>query len=324
MPKELVDKTKRLEKIKAAKKKLEEEKLEKINITDNDAKIMKHKDGSLKPSYNGQIAVDDKEQVIVAADLVTDTNDVNQVDPMIQLIWATMGYRPTILLADAGYFSYDNIDLLNQIGTDSYIPDNFFKVEGQGKSKYFLKSMFRFEKENDCYYCPAGITMPFKWIQKRDDEPDLKQYIGDHCSICVLKNACTKAKKRIISRDPREHLMEEMRKKLRTEEGNELYQERMSTVEPVFGQMKQNRGFTEFLLRGKDKAKVEFILMCIVHNIEKIGGFLKRNDTDMKEVLRTGFSMDILENIGEIMINCADKISFFSGNSGGINFFKSN
>ncbi len=105
MPKELADKTKRLEKIKAAKKKLEEEKLEKINITDNDAKIMKHKDVSLKPSYNGQIAVDDKEQVIVAADLVTDTNDVNQVDPMIQLIWATMGYRPTILLADAGYFS---------------------------------------------------------------------------------------------------------------------------------------------------------------------------------------------------------------------------
>ena len=38
---------------------------------------MKHKDGSMKPSYNGQIAVDDKEQVIVAADLVTDTNDVN-------------------------------------------------------------------------------------------------------------------------------------------------------------------------------------------------------------------------------------------------------
>jgi transposase len=198
MPKELVDKTKRLEKIKAARKKLEEEELEKINVTDNDAKIMKHKDGSLKPSYNGQIAVDDKEQVIVAADLVTDTNDVNQVDPMIQLIWATMGYKPTILLADAGYFSYDNIDLLNQIGTDPYIPDNFFKVDERGKSKYFLKSMFRFDKENDCYYCPAGITIPFKWIQKKDEELDLKQYIGDHCSICILKNACTKAKKELF------------------------------------------------------------------------------------------------------------------------------
>jgi transposase len=324
MPKELADKTKRLEKIKAAKKKLEEEKLEKINITDNDAKIMKHKDGSLKPSYNGQIAVDDQEQVIVAADLVTDENDVNQVDPMIQLIWATMGYKPTILLADAGYFSYDNIELLNQIGTDSYIPDNFFKVEERGKSKYFRKFMFRFDEENDCYYCPAGITMPFKWIQKRDVEPYLKQYIGDHCSICVLKNACTKAKKRIISRDSREHLMEDMRKKLRTEEGKKLYQERMSTVEPVFGQMKQNRGFTEFLLRGKDKTKVEFIIMCIVHNIEKIGGFLKRKAKDIKEVLKKGISGSHIENIGEIVVNCADKISFLSGNGGGISFSNSN
>ena len=86
MPKELTDKTKRLEKIQAAKKKLEEEKLTKINVTDNDAKIMKHKDGTKKPSYNGQVAVDDKEQVIVAADLVDDENDVHQVDPMIQLI----------------------------------------------------------------------------------------------------------------------------------------------------------------------------------------------------------------------------------------------
>jgi transposase len=323
MPKELVDKTKRLEKIQAAKKKLEEEKLEKINVTDNDAKIMKHKDGSLKPSYNGQIAVDDKEQVIVAADLVTDTNDLNQVDPMIQLIWATMGYKPTILLADAGYFSYDNIDLLNQIGTDSYIPDNFFRIEERGRSKYFPKSMFRFDKENDCYYCPAGITMPFKGIQKRDDEPELKQFIGDHCSICVLKNACTKAKKRIISRDPREHLMEDMRKKLRTEEGKELYQERMSTVEPVFGQMKQNRGFTEFLLRGEDKAKVEFLIMCTVHNIEKIAGFLKRKAKDVKEVLRKGISGCDIENIGENVANCADKISFLSGNGGGIGYFNS-
>jgi transposase len=221
-----------------------------------------------------------------------------------------MGCKPTILLADAGYFSYDNIDLLNQIGTDSYIPDNFFNLEERGKSKYFMKSMFRFDNENDCYYCPAGITMPFKYIHKRDDEPNLKQYIGDHCSICVLKNACTKAKKRIISRDPREHLMEDMRKRLRTVEGKKLYQERMSMVEPVFGQMKQNRGFTEFLLRGKNKTKVEFLIMCIVHNIEKIGEFLKRKAKEMKEVLRNGFSMDTPENIGNIMINSADKNHF--------------
>ncbi len=79
--------------------------LKKINVTDNDAKIMKHKDGSKKPSYNGQVAVDNKEQVIVAADLVDEENDVHQMDPMIQHIHAILGYKPTIVLADAGYFS---------------------------------------------------------------------------------------------------------------------------------------------------------------------------------------------------------------------------
>lgn len=118
--------------------------------------------------------------------------------------------------------------------------------------------------------------------------------------------------------------MEDMRKKLRTEEGKKLYQERMSTVEPVFGQMKQNRGFTEFLLRGKDKTKVEFLIMCIVHNIEKIGGFLKRKAKDIKEVLRKGISGSHIENVGEIVVNCADKILFFRGIGGRINYFNSN
>ena len=286
MPKELVNRTRRLEKIEVTKKKLEEEELKKINVTDNDAKIMKHKGGNKKPSYNGQVAVDDKEQIIVAADLVDDENDVHQVDPMIKHIWATLGYKPTILIADAGYFSYDNLELLKRNKIDAYIPDNFFRIEGRGKSKWFPKSIFLFDDENDCYYCPAGILMPFTRIQKRKDEPDLKQYSCKFCSDCILKKACTKAEIRIISRDPREQLLIDMREKLKTEKGEKIYQERMYTAEPVFGQMKQNRGFTEFLLRGKEKANVEFQMMCIVHNIGKIEGFVKKEGINLKEILK--------------------------------------
>ncbi len=186
---------------------------------------MKHKGGSKKPSYNGQVAVDNKEQVIVAADLVDEENDLHQMDPMIQHIHSTLGYKPTIVLADAGYFSYDNIELLIQEGIDAYIPDNSFEVEKRGKAKWFMRSLFRYDEEKDCYYCPAGIVMPF---------------------------------------------------------------ERMSTVESVFGQMKQNRGFREFLLRGKKKAKVEFLMMCVVHNIGKIAEALKRGGTNLKEILENG------------------------------------
>lgn len=285
IPEELVDKKKRLEKIKAAQKKLNEEKLKKVNITDPDAKIMKHKDGSKKPSYNCQVAVDDKEQIIVAVDVVDEENDLHQVEPMIENVKETLGYKPTIVLADAGYFSYDNVKFLLDEGIDAYIPDNFYEVEKRGKTKKFRKSLFSYDEKKDCYYCPAAFEIPFTRIQKRNDEPDLRYYVCKHCSLCVLKNACTDSKNRTISRDPREYLMENMRAKLNTEEGTEQYQKRMYTVEPVFGQAKENRGFRGFLLRGKRKAKIEFTMMCTVHNIKKIADFMKREGKKLKEIL---------------------------------------
>ena len=285
MPEELVNKKYRLEKIKAAKKKMDEEKLKKVNITDPDAKIMKHKDGSLKPSYNCQVAVDEKEQIIVAADLVDEENDLHQIEPMITNVKETLGYKPTIVLADAGYFSYDNVQFLLDEEIDAYIPDNFYKMEKRGKTKKFRKLLFTHDEKKDCYYCPAAFEIPFTRIQKRENEPDLRYYVCKFCSLCVLKKACTDSKNRTITRDPREHLMEDMRAKLNTEEGTEQYQKRMYTIEPVFGQMKQDRGFREFLLRGKRKTKIEFLMMCTVHNIKKIADFMKRKIKNLKEIL---------------------------------------
>ena len=309
MPEELVDKKYRLEKIKAAKKKMDEEKLKKVNITDTDAKIMKHKDGSKKPSYNCQVAVDEKEQIIVAADLVDEENDLHQIEPMIENVKETLGYKPTVVLADAGYFSYDNVKFLLDEEIDAYIPDNFYEVEKRGKTKKFRKSLFTYDEKKDCYYCPAAFEIPFTRIQKREDEPDLRYYVSNYCYLCVLKNACTESKNRTISRDPREYLMEDMRAKLNTEEGTEQYQKRMFTVEPVFGQMKQNRGLREFLLRGKRKTKIEFLMMCTVHNIKKIADFMKREGKNLKEILnmitgrRNGWG-----NIWEIVAGKASKL----------------
>ena len=63
---------------------------------------------------------------------------------------------------------------------------------------------------------------------------------------------------------------EAMRWKLRTEEGREVYAERKTIVEPVFGQIKEVRGFRRFLLRGLEKAAGEWSLMCATHNLLKL------------------------------------------------------
>ncbi|AKB37306.1 Mobile element protein [Methanosarcina siciliae C2J] len=177
-----------MEKIKAAKKQLDEEKLKKVNITDNDARIMKHKDGSKKPSYNCQVAVDEKEQIIVAAEVVNEENDLHQMEPMTQNVKNTLGCKPTIVLADAGYFSYENLEFLQEEGIDAYIPDNFYKAEKEGKTRKFRKALFKYDEEKDCFHCPAAFEIPFTRIQKRKGEPDLRSYVCSYCSQCVLKN----------------------------------------------------------------------------------------------------------------------------------------
>ena len=64
-----------------------------------------------------------------------------------------------------------------------------------------------------------------------------------------------------------------MRRKLRTKRGRERYALRMETAEPVFGQIKQGRGFRQFLLRRLEKVNREWLLICAGHNLLKLFRF---------------------------------------------------
>ena len=61
-----------------------------------------------------------------------------------------------------------------------------------------------------------------------------------------------------------------MRRKLRTKRGRQRYALRMQTVEPVFGQIKQGRGFRQLLLRSLEKVNREWLLICTGHNLLKL------------------------------------------------------
>lgn len=64
--------------------------------------------------------------------------------------------------------------------------------------------------------------------------------------------------------------VDRMRRKLKTKAGKAVYAARKAIVEPVFGQIKQARGFRQFLLRGIDKVRGEWSLVCLTHNILKL------------------------------------------------------
>ena len=61
-----------------------------------------------------------------------------------------------------------------------------------------------------------------------------------------------------------------MRRRLQTKRGRQRYALHMATVGPVFGQIKQGRGFRQFLLRGLEKVNGEWSLICTGHNLLKL------------------------------------------------------
>ena len=80
----------------------------------------------------------------------------------------------------------------------------------------------------------------------------------------------SKIERRELLIDMRDPLLQVMRKKLLSEEGKLKYLMRQYLIEPVFGHLKYNVGYTHFLLRGLEKVNGELKLMCIGWNLKKM------------------------------------------------------
>lgn len=74
--------------------------------------------------------------------------------------------------------------------------------------------------------------------------------------------------------------------KLLSDEGSKEYKKRMYTVEPPFGNLKFNTGCRHFLLRGIEKVKGEFNLMCIGHNLKKIKSFITKKGMSIADAVK--------------------------------------
>ena len=217
--KEKIRKEKNRELTKTELKKVERMK---INITDHDAKFMKQRNGVIKPNYNVQASVDEKNQFILANDVTNECNDHHQLVPMLKQTKENIKENPKQVKADNGYHAQ-------------------------------LKKAKKLFPEIDIYV---------------DDKNRRKEYINFY----ELKQK--------YSKEEYDNLI-----KIVSPEGEKEYKKRMHTVEPVFGNLKHNLGYRDFLLRGLSKAKGEFNLMCIAHNLKKIANFLTKKSTNLVTAL---------------------------------------
>ena len=296
LPEELKKKEDLIDKIEKAKKVLEERGWKEANITDPDSRFMQDADGGINTSYNTQVAVDEKTQVIVANDVVTEVNDHHQFIPLYEQVLDNTGEKPEEVSADCGYANGKNYMYIEANKINAYLPDQMFDKEldkeGNEKLGRYDRRNFRYDREEDTFICPEGKRLVFKQKQKKGGI-ESRIYVGHKCSDCRQRVECTRGKARHIKASEADGIMERMREKLLTEEGKQSYKKRLSTAEPVFGNLKKNLGYRDFLLRGLEKARGEFQLMCIAHNIKKIHKYVTSEEGG-------GFSAFVGQNRAEL------------------------
>ena len=168
--------------------------------------------GGYMQAYNAQASVEHDSRLIVHQHVTQHVNDKKEILPTLKWFKDNPTLMPSAMLADAGYFSDDNVKLCEDTKITPYI--------SFGKEQHNQPLEDRFS----------------------ETEP-------------LPKNATD---------------VEKMKHRLQTKEGKEIYALRKSVVEPVFGIIKHVMGFRQFMLRGFEKAKGEWNLMCIAYNLKRL------------------------------------------------------
>jgi transposase len=227
LPAELARRETRLQRIREAKRALEERAREQAkskdepeekakpeakmqyNFTDPESRILPGADGFVQ-AYNAQIAVEPDFQWIVGQRVTQAANDKQQLQPTLEAIRQQAGHTPQAVMTDSGYCSEANLQYLEKKKIEGFIATD--------------RESYRDRQQPG----PRG----------------------------PLPQGATR--------------VDRMRRKLQTKVGAAIYSRRKTVVEPVFGQIKQARGFRQFLLRGLEKVQGEWAMICLTHNILKL------------------------------------------------------
>jgi transposase len=203
---------------------------------------------------------------------------------------------------DSGFHSEANMKSLYKLGVDGYIADNQFrkrdprfidsttyqqeqakrrKERGRPSSKRFVPADFDYDPIAVSCRCPAGNAM---WCSMNNGQTNGRkatafQGYRKECRVCPLKAQCLrkpdqKDGRQVTFFDKTERkersYMDRMKDKIDSPMGRHIYSQRLGTVEPVFGNIEANKGLRRFTLRGKKKVNAQWLMFCMVHNIEKI------------------------------------------------------
>lgn len=256
----------RLEKI---KKELETRDLESIYPTDPEAKTMKDKSGFM-PGYNVQSTVDAEHHMIVQMDVTDKQNDFDCLEGNVNAVKEQVGLTPETLLADTGYGNEDQLkELIDNQKMNVVVPMQ--ERNNQKKLKEKEGISFKYNEEEDCFYCSEGKKLKKTHNCVKDGNKYYKKYQGKECEGCSKKSKCTKSKiGRIISKRIDDQFITNYKAFLESKENKDLIKKRKTIVEHHHGTIKNWMGQIPIKLRGKEKVQIEIDLISTAYNFKRL------------------------------------------------------
>ncbi len=236
---------------------------------DPDARISVKPGKARALNYLCSLAVDEEHGVIshVQADFADRRDSTllpSIVEPLCQRLLAHE-LPVAAVVADTNYSNGLNYALLEARGITPWIP-----VFGQYKPEI---EGFTYDKETDCFTCPAGKQLPFKRFDSDPDGRLSKRYsaaTGD-CRRCPRKPTCIpKSKSRKITRTAYDAHYRRALARQQSRPGRRMRRLRQRTVEPVFGSLLQHYGMRRVNTRGRSSAHKTMLLTAVAFNLKKL------------------------------------------------------
>jgi hypothetical protein len=260
------------------------------NVIDNQSAKMPSSHGVIQ-EYNAQALIDAKHQIIVHAEVFS-SQDHENLAPVIagakknmQAIGKDKNYfEGKQLSADSNYHSYASLGLCKAESLDAYIPDIQFRKRDErfaGQQRFkdgihpikrrarktgtFTAVDFSFDESKQTYLLPQGkeLTCNARSQRNRYKLYDIYHARQEDCDSCPLKSKClskpdTPCRYLSVRVDEQvSNLIDEMKAKIDTAQGKQIYAKRLANIEPVFVNICFQKRLNRFTLRTKSKGDVQ-------------------------------------------------------------------
>lgn len=257
-------------KIQAKLEQLHEAERDSLNPGDEQARTMKCRTGK-QFAYNAQAVVDGKSKLIVAADVVTDESDNYQLVPMLEQVEDNVGRVAEQTAVDAGYKAVTSLAKAEDRGFSVLIP------LAEPEDEPYHASRFLYDAQKDHCVCPRGEVLVFLHTKLRDEKVEpyaVRVYRCARYQSCPVRWQCSTSKEgRTVQIHPNHDVLVHQREKLKDEQMRALLRQRRTTVEPVFGWVKEGLGFRRWTVRGLEKVRTQWRLLCTAMNLTRLYKF---------------------------------------------------